>query len=267
MATEYEFHEAANIFPLDEEHLDELAADIKEHGQRYPIELLGGKIIDGRRRYLACQRDGMSPDFREAQKAAKDDPIAYVLSLNLHRRQLTASQAGVCAARAKDWYTKRAKERQKEHGGTAPGRSKTVVKNSTQVNPGKSRDQIGIAFGVSGWSVDAGTKVIEDGIPELQQAVDAGRLTLNKAKAIAGFPREEQKPLLVSRLSKGPRSPKAQKPDPTEGTDKHQFTEIFANNVADAAITQLKRIPVRNMYQDQAFDKVQNWIKKARTKS
>jgi len=38
---------------------------------------------------------------------------------------------------------KLAKERQKEHGNTAPGKPKTVVENFPQVNMGKSRDHIG----------------------------------------------------------------------------------------------------------------------------
>ena len=49
-------HEAANLFPLDEENLAGLANDIRERGQLVPIETLGGKVLDGRRRWLACPR-------------------------------------------------------------------------------------------------------------------------------------------------------------------------------------------------------------------
>jgi hypothetical protein len=47
-----DFHEAAGIFPLDEEHLGELESDIRENGLRVPIETLDGQIIDGRRRWM-----------------------------------------------------------------------------------------------------------------------------------------------------------------------------------------------------------------------
>ena len=54
-------------------------------------------------------------------------------------------------ARVKDHYVKLAKERQQVHGGTAPGREKTLVENLPQVfDAGKARDQAGKAVGVSG---------------------------------------------------------------------------------------------------------------------
>ena len=60
--TDLEFHEAANIFPLCEgPELDALADDIEENGLQIPIETLDGKIIDGRRRWLACQKKDIEP--------------------------------------------------------------------------------------------------------------------------------------------------------------------------------------------------------------
>ena len=67
-----DIHEAANIFPLDEEHLGDLAAAIKAHGQQVPIELLDGKVIDGRRRLRACELAGVRPKTRTVETS---DPI------------------------------------------------------------------------------------------------------------------------------------------------------------------------------------------------
>ena len=108
-----EFHEAADIFPLDEGNLDALAEDIRVNEQRVHIETLGGKILDGRRRFLACQRAGVKPQFREV---SPPDPIAYVISLNLHRRHLSPTQLAMVGARVKEMYEERAKERQREAG-------------------------------------------------------------------------------------------------------------------------------------------------------
>jgi len=86
MPTEYEFHELANIFPLLEgKAFDELTADIKEHGLSQPIVLLGDHILDGRNRYRACKAAGVEPRFEQYEG---DDPIHYVVSLNLHRGHL-----------------------------------------------------------------------------------------------------------------------------------------------------------------------------------
>jgi hypothetical protein len=48
---EWTFHRLADLFPMmDEAALAELAADIKANGQREPIKLWDGAIIDGRNR-------------------------------------------------------------------------------------------------------------------------------------------------------------------------------------------------------------------------
>jgi len=124
-----QFHEAANIFPLDDEHLDELAEDIKQHGLQIPIEQMDGKIIDGRRRWLACEKAGVRPDIIPV---SVEDPIAYVMSLNLHRRHLTVSQAAMCAQRARKMYDEAAKERQKARKGNQPG---TTPDNCPELSP------------------------------------------------------------------------------------------------------------------------------------
>src|SRR5258708_35085707 len=96
-----EFHEAANIFPLDEENIGELAEDICANGQTVLIEVFDGKIIDGRRRWLACEKAGITPSTRNV---SPKDPVAYVLSLNIHRRHLTPAQRAMVGARAREWY-------------------------------------------------------------------------------------------------------------------------------------------------------------------
>jgi len=105
---QYQFHDAANIFPLDEAHQDELAEDIRLHGLQVPIELLDGQIIDGRRRSLACLKADIEPRYRSIET---DDPIVYVLSLNLHRRHMTVGERALAAAkaRARAWYDWQAK--------------------------------------------------------------------------------------------------------------------------------------------------------------
>ena len=92
-----EYHEIANIFPLMEgTELTELSADIKKNGLIDPIWLYENKILDGRNRYRACQEVGVEPRF---QSYPGNDPLQYVISLNLHRRHLNESQRAVVAAR------------------------------------------------------------------------------------------------------------------------------------------------------------------------
>jgi ParB-like chromosome segregation protein Spo0J len=93
MGDDFETHPAADLFPMPTEaELQALAEDIKKHGQREPIVLLDGKILDGRSRYRACQLAGVEPEYHWTTGARFPDPVAYVLSRNLHRRHLTAEQ-------------------------------------------------------------------------------------------------------------------------------------------------------------------------------
>lgn len=85
-----DFHPVANIFPLmTGAEYDALVSDIAEHGQHEAIWLCDGMVLDGRNRLRACNQLGLAPEFREY---TGDDPQAFVVSLNLHRRHLTREQ-------------------------------------------------------------------------------------------------------------------------------------------------------------------------------
>src|SRR5262249_25357013 len=86
------FHPLADIFPLMEgAEFDELVADIKANGLYQAIILHGGTILDGRNRYRACLAAGVEPTTVNGNGWI-DDPAAYVISANIHRRHLTADQ-------------------------------------------------------------------------------------------------------------------------------------------------------------------------------
>ncbi len=94
-----EIHPAAELFPLmGDDDLTALASDIKANGLRQPIVLDGeGRLLDGRNRLAACEQAKVEPVFATVNGS---DPVAYVVSLNVKRRNLTASQRAVAAAEA-----------------------------------------------------------------------------------------------------------------------------------------------------------------------
>lgn len=223
MMTAVEFHEVANVFPLMEGvEFNEFRDDIRTHGLKEPIWLHDGKIIDGRNRYRACQSLGIAPDFREWN--GKGDLTAFVVSLNLHRRHLTESQRGVIAARIKGDFERQARTRQ-AHGSTAPGKhsatngqAQTLSANLREALPAasepvesrpaesrrpgysKASEQAAALLNVSPRSVEAASRVLQNGTPELVRAVEKGEVKVSAAEAVSTLPKAEQ----TFVLSQGP---------------------------------------------------------------
>jgi N6-adenosine-specific RNA methylase IME4 len=190
------FHPLADLFPLIEgQELIDLANDIKERGLYHPILLHpDSSIIDGRNRYRACSLVGVEPRYETWD--GKGSLLGLVVSLNLQRRHLDKSQRALLAGKAKKGFAEEAKERQRQHGGTAPGKKTLVEEVSPVSDGGKARDDAGKAFKVSGPLVDAGEKVAEHGTPELIDAVERGAVSVQAAAAIADLPAEEQTALV-----------------------------------------------------------------------
>ena len=89
-------HPAADLFPLiDGTEFQELVADISAHGVGEPVVLYEGKILDGRNRYRAANVAGVKCPTRVYDG---DDPVGFVVSANLRRRHLNASQRAMIAA-------------------------------------------------------------------------------------------------------------------------------------------------------------------------
>jgi hypothetical protein len=82
-------HPIATVWPMfDDAKLDELADDIREHGQLHPIWIFEGMILDGRNRFEACRRAGVKPVVMEYKG---DEPTAFAVSLNDRRRHMGKS--------------------------------------------------------------------------------------------------------------------------------------------------------------------------------
>jgi hypothetical protein len=250
-ATSREFHPAANIFPMDDENIDALAEDIKEHGLIVPVELCDGKILDGRRRYMACRIADIEPKMVEV---SPDDPVAYVLSLNLHRRHLSTTQLGMVAARAREFYDKAAKRRMSE-GGTRHGEG---VANLPPLDSSKARDAAGKAVGVSGRTVDDASRVLKTGIPELIEACDADKISVSHAARIAKESPERQAEI-VPKVNGRPSRRVAgvvEEDEPEPGKSRG-----VGIRRANEAIDCLKRIPKNDGLRKRGFQIVTDWIK------
>jgi ParB-like chromosome segregation protein Spo0J len=169
-----EFHELANLFPLIEgAEFDGLVASIRENGLREgsPIIVFEGKILDGRNRYLACKEAGVmaiAEDFEGTVEEARQ----FVIDANLRRRHLDASQRAMIAA---NLATLADGQRQGGKFADVP----TQAEAASILNVGER-------------SVRSAREVIDDGVPELIEAVERGEVSVSRAAKIASLPKDKQ---------------------------------------------------------------------------
>lgn len=139
---------------LDDEAFERLKEDIRQNGQRESVVYFDGMLLDGRNRHRACVELGIEVDECELEQC--DDPIAYVLSINLQRRHLRTSQKAMAAARI-------AMLPKGSHG-----KSSLNLGNYTA-------EQAAKLFGVSVASIESARRVLREGCDELIALCEAGK--------------------------------------------------------------------------------------------
>jgi len=166
------YHPISNIFPLMiGTDFETFKADIAKNGLREPIWLHSdGSILDGRNRHRACMETETLPVFHTWNGGGS--PVAFVVSMNLHRRHLDESQRAMCAARLANMPEGRPEI-------TAPIGAVSQPEAATLLNASRR-------------SVQRAAKVQQDGIPDLADAVDAGKVAVSLAANVTKLPKEQQ---------------------------------------------------------------------------
>jgi ParB-like chromosome segregation protein Spo0J len=157
-----EAHAYANLFPdIDSKGFDDLVVDIRDNGLLEAITLYEDKILDGRTRFRACQVAGVEPRY----VVFEGNPLAFVISKNLHRRHLDTSQRAMIAAQIANM---------KEGGDHCLNSSSGLVSQGTAAE----------MLNVSRFSVQQATTVLKHGSPELIEQVKQGEMAVNKAVGV-----------------------------------------------------------------------------------
>ena len=220
------FHPLAELFPLIEgDNFDELVADIRANGLQEPIVLLEGEILDGRNRYRALQLLDQPHtskyfvdyyDFPSVSRP-KTSPLEWVLSKNLHRRHLTESQRSLVAGKLESL----------RHGGSRKG-------DPQDANLHLDRRQVAKTLNVSPRSVASAAKVIAQGAPELQKAVENGTVAVSLAAEMAKLPKPEQ----VEIVARGKDEIKKAAKEIRKAETDERRVERFANikKIAEASV-------------------------------
>src|SRR5574343_1512722 len=97
----YKQHPLSSAFPaMAEDDFRALVDDIKKHGQRDPVALYEGFVIDGWHRYRACLEVGRACRFYNPEI---NDAVAFVRSKNQHRRHYMKSQQAAIEVALATW--------------------------------------------------------------------------------------------------------------------------------------------------------------------
>jgi hypothetical protein len=237
---EFPEHEAAGLFPMMTPcELDALAEDIRTNGLAEDIIIFKGKLLDGRNRLKACALAGVRPRFEWLHDGDEIEPVAYVLSKNLHRRHLTPEQRRRVIAAVLKQDPKRSDRRVAEETKTD---HKTVGKVREQLegrgeiphvdkrSDSKGREQPAARPRPAESPAPGGGNGYSPAeIKRRGKAFDLAAGCINCLKEIAGF-----------------------KSDPARGRDLEWACE---------AIECLMRIPKDNEFREEGFRKVTDWIK------
>jgi len=221
------FHALATIFPsIEGKDFEKFVENIRRHGVIDKIDLLDGKVLEGRNRYRALvwlastgevlgegwgHRAGLhltpeelEPDniwFKVFNPAIDGDPLSYVISKNLTRRHLTDDQRRMVGARLVNVRQGRPAEQE----------------TSQVANITRERAAEIVTADIPG--IDRARSVIARGVPDVVAAVEKGTLSVSAATSIARLPEAEQPAALELALPSGNRAIMASRQEPADSLD------------------------------------------------
>lgn len=173
-------HELAEMVPsMSEGDYASLRDDIKANGLLEPITLYKGAILDGRHRYRACRELGIDAI---ATTYDGENPAAYVVAKNLHRRHLTRAQRAAIGLRLLPHFEEEARKRLASSGfaycQTAVGKYARTKRDADRPKKeGESSWQAAQAVGISRNSL-LRAKRIQEQSPELYKKVMDGEMSI-----------------------------------------------------------------------------------------
>ncbi len=198
--TQYTQHPIGKIMPaMDKSGNDykEFERDIITNGLKQPIVIYQNQILDGWHRYNVCVSNSITPSFKTYEG---ENPVSDVISLNLHRRQLTAGQKACLAVEILPLIEAETKKN-KRYVSTQMHTSVSSSLTDKSKEHSKSRYKAAKLTGTSNNSVQL-VKKLKKEEPELYDKVKSGGYTIEDAKRNIKTKKLEAKKLEIIETSK-----------------------------------------------------------------
>ena len=104
MTTDLERHElSALLTDMPEAEYQDLIQSISNNGQREPIRVFDGKVIDGWHRYRAAMDAGVQPWIEDYDEEEHGDIQSFVIDQNVRRRHLSAQERARIEVAVREW--------------------------------------------------------------------------------------------------------------------------------------------------------------------
>jgi len=174
----YQQHPLSAAFPaMSDAEYTELLDSITDIGVQNPITIYEGMVLDGWNRYRAANEIGYECPTAEF---TGDDPVRFVRAQNKHRRHLTASAWALIEVSLSAWMPSH-----------RPDKGEAAA-------PLRSNAEMAASAGVAVRTIQQAKVVATSGTPDVQQAVKAGSVSVEKAAGIARLPKDEQAAALAA---------------------------------------------------------------------
>jgi hypothetical protein len=234
-------HPLSAAFPaMSADDFATLVEDVRANGQREPVMVHEGMVLDGWHRYQACIQCGVP--VKKFTFPAGEDPVAFVLSHNLRRRHLTPSQRAAAVVACAEWMPK-----------GRPGKPETVS--------GFRESDLAKAAGTSDRTIRDAKVAHKAGLGE---AVKEGAMTAHQAAAVArGAP--EQKPTKAPAPKR--ELPQPQQPDADDALAEaqHTITDLASENEQLRDRLAIEAMPVGEEEKTQAAETIRELRARVKT--
>jgi len=201
-------HPLSAAFPaMSADDFAALMEDIEANGQREPVIVFDGMVLDGWHRYRACTELGVKPHTMTFP--ADGDPVALVKTANLHRRHMTETQRAEAVIACSAWAPPHRLKNKQTPVSTSSPKTNAEMAAEARVSVGTIKN------------AKAGHQA------GLGEAMKDGAITAREAASVArGKPQTESK----KQKRELPSAPPPSAPDMTEARD--TITELAQENEA-----------------------------------
>lgn len=173
----------ALIPALNPEELSQLEENLISGGCRDALVIWpfngSNLLLDGHNRKRICEEYGIPFQVVEIDIKSRDKALLWIIENQEGRRNLNKYQRAKLQLKKKPIIARLAKENQKTHGNTAPGKPKTLLQNSAKVID--TREELAKAAKVSHDTIHKVEVLEREATEELKDKLESGEVSINQA--------------------------------------------------------------------------------------